>query len=124
MIEIHVEGRVRMTTLSGRVTGEELVAASAANLRAPDYDPTLDSLVDLRAVTSIDFSATEVTAVAGLYSEVRKGNGQRMAVVGATPVAIGYSRAFEIQGGAEVRQFETLEEARAWLGQPSASRDS
>ena len=119
MIEIHVEGRIRVTTLSGQVTGDELIRASVANLRGPDYDPTLVSLVDLRAVTSIDFGAADVTSVAGLYSEVRKGAPQRMAVVGATPVALGYSRAFEIQGGAEVRQFATMEEARNWLAPDS-----
>ena len=119
MIEVRVEGRVRITTFSGSVDSAELLGHIDRLTGAPGFDPTLDSLVDLRALTDLAFDGKDVGEVDRRFRRaVPVGVSRRMAIVASSPITYGYARSFEGQHGDadEIRIFDDMAAARAWIG--------
>ena len=119
MIEARVEGRTRIATYRGVVDGLELRRYIEELIAAPDFDPTLDSLVDLRELSDPRFTSADVGDVDRRFrSIVPPGAHRRVAIVASAPLVYGYARAFENQhgDGDEVRIFDDMDAARTWLG--------
>lgn len=121
MIEIHYEadGRVRVQTFSGEVSAEEYVRTIRQLVDAADFDPTIDALIDLRRVTGSDITASAVRSVVGTMHSSRATAPHKLAFVVSSALTMGYARAYQImsdEGPEEIRIFEEMEEARAWLG--------
>lgn len=117
--------RTRTARYSGVITEAELLSTYAALMTAPDYDPTLDDLVDLRAVERLEVSPSAMRQLITIVQPIDAlAIPTRTAIVAPTDVVFGMSRMYEMLRGddvpEEIRVFRSLEEATAWLGRPAA----
>jgi hypothetical protein len=113
--------RIRMAQYTGIVDDAQLLTSYAALLSDPDYDATLNDLVDLRGVARLEISADAMRQLISMYRPVDKlGVRTRLAVVAASDVTFGMSRMYELLRGDEVpeeiRVFRSYDDAVAWLG--------
>lgn len=121
-IKVDPAARVRHAILEGTVGDDELVDTYAAVLADPDFDPTLNDLVDARGVRKIDVTPAGVRRLADLVQQVdRLLLPTKIAVVAADDVAYETARMYELmragQGApAEHRVFRDMTEAQRWLG--------
>ena len=119
MISMQVEGKVRVTELSGEVTADDLHAHMERVFSDPGFDPSLDSLVDMRGLEKVGFDSADVAEIDRAYAERARDFRRRLAFVPGSPVSLGYARSFELQHASErdqVRIFDDMESARRWLG--------
>ena len=124
VVKIHVDGvaRVRYSVLEGTVDDDGLVDAYAAVLADPDFDPTLNDLVDARGVRRVDVTPAGVRRLADLIQQVdRLALPTKVAVVAPQDVAYETARMYESlrvgqHSPAEHRVFREMDEARRWLG--------
>lgn len=125
-ISITIDGAAqrRISVLAGVIDDEELVEAFGALLASPDYDPTLDDLVDACGVVRVAVTPDGVREVARLVATMDAVNpGTRVAIVAPGGAAYVMARLFgfyrEAQGApAEHGVFRDLDEAHAWLDEP------
>jgi hypothetical protein len=121
-IRVDPAARVRHSVLEGTVGDDELVDAYAGVLDDPDFDPTLNDLVDARAVRRVDVTPSGVRRLAALIQQVdRLSLPTKVAVVAADNVAYDMARMYEaVRAGqnapAEHRVFRDMSDARRWLG--------
>ena len=123
-VKIRVDGaaRVRHSVLEGTVDDETLVVAYAAVLADPDFDPTLNDLVDARGVRRVDVTPAGVRRLADLVQQIdRMALPTKVAVVAPDDVAYETARMYEAlrigqNAPAEHRVFRDMAEARRWLG--------
>lgn len=114
--------RVRHSVLEGTVGDDDLVDAYAAVLGDPDFDPTLNDLVDARTVRRVDVTPAGVRRLADLIQQIdRLSLPTKVAVVADDDVAYETARMYEaLRAGqhapAEHRVFREMAEARRWLG--------
>jgi hypothetical protein len=114
--------RLRHTIMGGTVDDDELVDAYSAVLADPNFDPTLNDLVDARAVRRVDVTPVGVRRLAELVQQIdRLSLPTKIAVVTGDDIAYNAARMYEaIRAGqnapAEHRVFRDIAEARAWLG--------
>jgi hypothetical protein len=114
--------RVRFAVIEGTIGDDELVDAYAAVLGDPDFDPTLNDLVDARAVRRVDVTPVGVRRLADLVQQIdRLALPTKVAVVAPDDVAYDTARMYEaLRAGqhapAEHRVFRDMAEARQWLG--------
>lgn len=112
---------VRYSVMSGHVTGADLEAyrprASARDGTAPPK-----GLVDMRAVRTLDVTASTIWELAQLLARAAAtANPQRVAIVASADFTFGMARMFEAlaeSAGVDTtyRVFRDMAEARAWLG--------
>lgn len=115
---IHKEKRLVVSTGSGLVTFEELMANADQLVKHADFDPAFDQLVDATAMTELRVSVDEAKILArlGTFS-----SDSRRAFVAPGPGAFGMMRlwgayhSFE-KSASQVSIFYDLRSARAWLG--------
>jgi hypothetical protein len=123
-IRIRVEpaARLRHAVFEGTIGDDELIDAYAAVLGDPDFDPTLNDLVDVRAVRRVDVTPAGVRRLAELVQQIdRFSLPTKVAVVAADDVAYDTARMYEAlrvgqRAPAEHRVFREMAEARRWLG--------
>jgi len=121
-IRVDAAARVRYSVLEGIVDDEELVDAYAAVLADPDFDPTLNDLVDASGVRRVDVTPAGVRRLADLIRQIdRLALPTKVAVVAPDDVAYDAARMYESfrvgqHAPAEHRVFRDLAEARRWLG--------
>jgi hypothetical protein len=121
-IRVDAAARVRHSVLEGTVGDDELVDAYAAVLGDPDFDPTLNDLVDARAVRRVDVTPVGVRRLADLVQQIdRLALPTKVAVVAADDVSYDTARMYEAlraaqHAPAEHRVFRDMMEARRWLG--------
>lgn len=114
--------RVRHAVLEGTIDDDELVSTYAAVLADPDFDPTLNDLVDARGVRRVDVTPVGVRRLADLVQQIdRLALPTRVAVVAPDDVAYDTARMYEAlrigqHAPAEHRVFRDMAEARSWLG--------
>ena len=115
--------RVRVTTISGAITDAELLDAYARVLASPEFDPTLDVLVDLSGVTRADVTADGLRVIAGFVAAAAAELRERPRVALVAPpsplshLAEHYVAAAEAQRArVEYRVFSDVAGAREWLG--------
>lgn len=120
-ITIDVVAQRRISVLAGVVGDEELLDAFRALLASPDYDPTLDDLVDACGVVRVEVTPDGVRELARLVATMDSVNpGTRVAIVAPRGAAYVMARLFgfyrEAQGApAEHGVFRDRAEAHAWL---------
>jgi hypothetical protein len=121
-IRVDPAARVRYAVIEGTVGDDELIDAYAAVLGDPDFDPTLNDLVDARTVRRIDVTPMGLRRLADLVQQIdRLALPTKVAVVTPDDVAYDAARMYEaLRAGqrapAEHRVFRDMEEARRWLG--------
>lgn len=114
--------RVRHSVFEGTVGDDELVVAYSAVLADPDFDPTLNDLVDGRTVRRVDVTPTGVRRLADLVQQIdRLALPTKIALVIGDEAAYDVARRYEaLRAGqnapAEHRVFRDMAEARRWLG--------
>jgi hypothetical protein len=121
-IRVDRSARVRHAVLEGTIGDDDLVDAYAAVLEDPDFDPTLNDLVDARAVRRVDVTPAGVRRLADLIQQIdRLALPTKVAVVAGDDVAYETALMYEaVRAGqrapAEHRVFRDMDEARRWLG--------
>lgn len=121
-IRVDAAARVRYSAMSGVVTDDELVAAYTELLAAPDFDPTLNDLVDTREVHRVEVTPSGVRGVANVVSQIdRLGVRTRIAIVATRPAVVALARLYALyreqqRAPAEHRVFRNADAARRWLG--------
>jgi hypothetical protein len=121
-ITVNAAERVRYSVFSGDITDHELVAAFKHSVDGPDFDPTLNGLVDLRGAARLDVSTSGIWALAQVVGPGdRAAHARRVAIVAGTDFQFGMARMAATllsTGGlsTEYQAFRDLGEARAWLG--------
>ena len=120
---------VREATFEGTVDDAELLGSFRTLLQSPDYDPTLNELVDLRSVDRLEISTEAMRQLIIAYTPIdRQGIPTRTALVAGSPFTFGMSRMYELLRGddspEEIRVFSDYDEARAWLAEGRAPRRS
>ena len=113
---------IRTALFTGVIQDSDLLQAYETLLAQPDYDPTYNDLVDLRAVTRFEVSASGMRGVIAMYAPVdRLDVPTKLAIVAASDVTFGMSRMYEVLRGDDVpeqiRVFRSYEEAVAWLSE-------
>ena len=113
--KIDVVKGVVFTTWSGDVTLEEARSHLQQLRNHADFLPSMSQLSDAREVTS----TVSAEGIRELASTTPFGEGSRRAIVVSSDVVFGVSRMYELrqlEGGADVKLFRDIGEARAWLG--------
>jgi hypothetical protein len=120
--------RLRTATFTGTIADGELLDSYRAHLGQPDYDPTLDDLVDLREVEHLDVSAGALKEMNRMFAGVDEyGIPTRLAIVAPGDLGYGLGRMYEMMrdGAPEtIRVFRDAETAHAWLAEGRAWRAS
>jgi hypothetical protein len=121
-IRVDPVARVRHAVFEGTVDDDQLVHAFERVLGDPNFDPTLNDLVDGRAVRRLDVTPAGVRRLADLVQQVdRLLLPTKIAVVAGDDVAYDAARMYQAlraeQGApAEHRIFRHMGDARRWLG--------
>ena len=121
-IRVDPGARLRHAVFEGAIADDELVEAYAAVLADPDFDPTLNDLVDARGVRRVDVTPAGVRRLADLVQQIdRFSLPTKVAVVAADDFAYDTARMYEAlrvdqRAPAEHRVFRDMADARRWLG--------
>ncbi|MFN2567455.1 MAG: hypothetical protein ABR499_20860 [Gemmatimonadaceae bacterium] len=121
-IRVDPAARVRHAVLEGTVGDDELLDTYGTVLGDPNFDPTLNDLVDARGVRRVDVTPAGVRKLADLVQQIdRFSLPTKVAVVAADDVAYETARMYEAlrvgqRAPAEHRVFRDMAEARQWLG--------
>lgn len=124
MIHFEVDGprRTRVAIFEGIVTDTELLGSYGSLVQEPDYDPTLDDLVDMRGVQRLEVSTEAVRRLVDLFTPIDpEGVTTRLAIVAAKDETFGMARMYEIlrsDAPEQIRVFRHRAEAEAWLFEP------
>jgi hypothetical protein len=119
MIAMRIEGRVRVTELTGAVSAADLREHMRRVFEDPTFDPSLDSLVDMRGLEGVAFDSADVGEIDREWGRRTEGVQRRLAFVTGSPVALGYARSFQLQhasAGDVIELFDDVASARRWLG--------
>ncbi len=120
VIEVRIEGTVRVSAFAGDISRELLRQFAAETMASSDYDPSMDSLVDMRDVTGLLLDEEAIGDIQRRYAELGAGRSpRRLAFVVDSPTTFGYARLFRSLHSAcvdEIRIFEAMFDARRWLG--------
>jgi hypothetical protein len=116
---IDPEHSLILTTGSGVLADEHVLAHKKALNADPDYDASMKELSDLRAVTDLSVTTQGVSAMAGYDRDNPDTEGRhRLALVASEDVVFGMARMYQmttVESDSRVGVFRTIEEARAWL---------
>jgi hypothetical protein len=113
---IERERRLVLSVASGVVTAEEFLEHGKRLGEDPDFEPSFDQILDLRAATPIELPTA---ALKGMASLRLFGAGSRRALVAPRDLVFGLARMYEslrADAPESLRSFRTIEEARRWLG--------
>ena len=114
---IDVRAGVVFTAFQGHVTNEEVLDHQQRLSADPDFRPTLNHVIDTRAVTSVSVTALGVRLVAS--PSIFAPESRRAIIAGDANPSYGYVRMFQTlrsQSGADIKIFSTVEDAHRWLG--------
>ena len=123
-ITVNVAERTRYTVFSCDVSDRELIDAFRRSIDAAVFDPTLDGLVDLRAVHTLNITSNGIWQLAQfLHAADRSAGARRVAIVAPPDFQFGMARMaatlLSTDGlTTEYQAFRTMDEARAWLRRP------
>ncbi len=104
------------TTPQGVFTGQDMLTHVQRLSEDPDFDPSYNQLVDLRAITDFAISAAELRMITvyRLYNEK-----SRRAIVADEDITFGMARMYEVfreDAPEEIKLFRDMADARRWLG--------
>ena len=127
-ITIDRQAGVRIATFGGVVEASDLLDAYQRVVAEPDYDPTLDDLLDFRGIEHLNLDAEAVRRLAEYFDQPqRPGHQSRLAIVAPFDSVFGMARMYAtLRGGVpgQIRVFRQRAEAEAWLGMTSAKADN
>lgn len=117
---IDSEANLRIHTMSGRVTREELTAKLREIYTTPGFQPDMNSLWDCRAADFSAVQAADIQLIRDLVEEHWGTAGKsRSALIVATDLDFGISRIYEFYvedtSTNQVRVFRDYEEAYDWV---------
>ena len=105
---------------TGTVTDQEAIQSNLDVYEDERFDTMRYQLVNMLQVETFDVSAETIRKVSQMDREQRHRNADiKVAFVTTRALIYGLGRMYEMAGGTEAwetRVFETLEEAREWLG--------
>jgi hypothetical protein len=128
---ISPQDRIRTARYRGTVDDESLLAAYVGLITAPDFDPAVDDIVDLRDVSNLDITHEGMRRLVARVAELDiLGFRTRVALVAPTTVAFGMGRMYELLRGTvrntteDIRVFREFDEAVRWLRGNGAGRET
>ncbi len=112
--------RRRVATFTGPIGDRELFDAYSTLVNEPTYDPSLDDLIDLRAVTHMGVTGAGLHRLIAMYDQRDSaGHSTRAAIVAPTDVLYGVARMFQTLRGDEtpdeIEVFRSIDDAVRWL---------
>ena len=113
--------RVRYSIMTGTVTDDELVAAYTELLADPDFDPTLNDLVDTAEVNRVEVTPSGLRRVADVVSQIdRLAIPTKIAIVATRPAVVALARLYALyreqqRAPAQHRVFRNVDAAKRWL---------
>ena len=123
--EIDKERKLVLTTGSGFVTKEEVLAHQDQILKDPDFDPSFSQLADFARLTNTDISMADLQTFAQM--DVFSIHSRR-AIIVKGDLAFGFAKIFELSrqlaGAHGIRIFRTHHEALHWILAPDAASTS
>jgi hypothetical protein len=120
-LKIDKERKLVLTTGSGFITKEEVLAHQDQILKDPDFAPSFSQLADFARLTNTDISMADLQILAkqDIFSIQ-----SRRAIIVKGELAFGFARIFELYrqlaGARGIRVFRTHDEALKWILSPDA----
>jgi hypothetical protein len=123
--KIDKERKLVLTTGSGFVTKQEVLAFQDQILKHPDFDPSFSQLADFARLTNTDINMADLQTLAkrdvfSIHS--------RRAIIVKGDLAFGFAKIFElyrqIAGARGIRVFRIRHEALNWILAPDAASAS
>ena len=114
---IDLRAGVVFTLVEGHVTNEELLAHQRRMSADPKFRPTMNHVIDARAVTATAVTAFGVRVLA--TPSIFAAGSRRAIIVGSASHSSGYLHMFKnlrSQSGEDIQAFSTVEDAHRWLG--------
>jgi hypothetical protein len=125
------EDRIRTARYRGIVDDELLLDAYSGLISAPDFDPAMDDIVDLRDVSEFDITQDGMRRLVTMLAELDTlGLRTRVAMVATTKLAFGMGRMYELLRGMvlnsseDIRVFREFDEALRWLRGNGTGRET
>ena len=100
------------------ITEAILFGAYQKLVSEPDYDPTLNDLVDMRAVERLEVSSRAVRQLAEMFTDPELQSTNKLAIVASANYIFGMARMYEIlssETAEQIQVFRDLETAERWL---------
>lgn len=125
--ELIWETRGVVCRFTGVASDQDLRAANLGMTEDPRFDCLEYQLVDFVDVETLDFTSNMIRwAASHDYQASMRNSSVRVAIVGDNTLLLGlanmYRALFDIEGGTwEQGQFNTVDEARVWLGSADPS---
>jgi hypothetical protein len=124
-LKIDKERKLVLTTGSGRLTKEEVLAHQEQILKHPDFDPAFSQLADFARLTNTDINMGDLQTFA--HRDVFSIHSRR-AIIVKSDLAFGFAKIFElyrqVAGARGIRVFRTHHEALNWILSPDAASTS
>ena len=120
--EIDEEQEIVRTTVTGRLTDDELLAHKQALVEDPRFREGMKELSDIRGVTELDITPEGVLkAVSFDATNASRFGTHRLGILVGSDHVFGMARMYEMRtdgntGGVAV--FRSVEEARSWVESP------
>ena len=120
--EMDAANRIRIAVFEGVVDDAELLGSYGSLVAQPDYDPTLNDLVDMRGVDRLEVSSASVRRLVEMFTPLDHGEVvTRLAIVAPRDDVFGMARMYEIlrsDAPEQIRVFRDRPEAERWLQGP------
>jgi hypothetical protein len=117
--EVDPASRTRVAWFEGVVDDAELLGSYGALVQEPDYDSTLDDLVDMTGVDRLDVSSESVRQLVRMFTPLDpEGLVTRLAIVAPRDHVFGMARMYEIlrsDAPEEICVFRDRAAAERWL---------
>lgn len=117
--EVDTAQRLRKAIFKGEITEAALFHSYTQLLSQPDYDPTLNDLVDLREVERLEVSSRGIRQLVELFAQPESQSANKLAIVAPESHIFGMARMYEILSSdtsEQIQVFRDLRDAENWLG--------
>jgi hypothetical protein len=122
---VHLEnnGRGMLFIGEGVISGEELIRQTEKSYDSEALNRLQYQIIDLRDVHRMDITADQMRKLAELDCKAaERSSGTKIAIVASHDLTFGLSRiysAYAQSPNLQARIFRTMNEARAWIGEPA-----
>jgi hypothetical protein len=117
--ELDMQRRTRVARFTGVVDDQELLGSYAGLVEQPDFDPSLNDLVDMTGVERLDVSTAAVRQLVSMFTPLDQADVvTRLAIVAPRDHVFGMARMYEIlrsDAPEMIAVFRDMDEAQRWL---------
>jgi hypothetical protein len=117
--QVDPEARIRIAFFEGVVDDQEVLGSYGALVSQPDYDPTLDDMVDMGGVERLEVSSETVRRLVDMFTPLDTDQVvTRLAIVAPKDHVFGMARMYEIlrsDAPEQIRVFRDRDQAERWL---------